>query len=204
MKFSSLSTSRFRAAIKTLGLADKWLAELLNILEETGVANKTLVVMVGDNFHVPLVFAHPQLPPIEINFPVASMKTLPTILDILSESGSLNNQAKSAIQDLLPIKRWKARLAVLSHKHRRTWLALRSAAKPYCLIIPVIPDLEGRFSNVETDPHELQALQDFDLSNLMNMVLPKYGEDAVQWIKDASHVAKWWVEENWRRYEYVP
>jgi hypothetical protein len=34
--------------LNTLGVADKWLAELLNVLEETGVANETLVVMVGD------------------------------------------------------------------------------------------------------------------------------------------------------------
>ncbi|CAI7649230.1 unnamed protein product [Penicillium crustosum] len=223
--------------LNTLGVADKWLAELLNILEETGVANETLVVMVGDHgvslpensgvtpylnphtasFHVPLVFAHPQLPPIEINSRVASIQILPTILDILSESGSLNKQAKSAIQDLLPMYEGQSMIRpTFAEKDGKqdwqfsvmntggTWLALRSAAKPYRLIIPVIPDLEWRFSNVETDPHELEALQDFDLSNLMNMVLPKYGEDAVQWIKDASHVAKWWVGENWRRYEYVP
>lgn len=34
--------------LNALGVADKWLAELLNILEETGVANETLVMMVGD------------------------------------------------------------------------------------------------------------------------------------------------------------
>lgn len=34
--------------LNTLGVADKWLAELLTILEETGVANETLIVMVGD------------------------------------------------------------------------------------------------------------------------------------------------------------
>ncbi|CAG8120609.1 unnamed protein product [Penicillium nalgiovense] len=91
-----------------------------------------------------------------------------------------------------------------------TWLALRSATKPYRLIIPVIPvipvipNLEWRFSNVETDPHELEPLQDFGLKDLLDMVLPEYGEDAVQWVNDAAHVAKWWVKENWRRYEYVP
>ncbi|CAG7963794.1 unnamed protein product [Penicillium nalgiovense] len=85
-----------------------------------------------------------------------------------------------------------------------TWLALRSAAKPYRLIIPVIPSLEWRFSNVKTDPHELEPLQEFGLKNFLDMVLPEYGEDAVQWVNEAAHVAKWWVKENWRRYEYVP
>ncbi|CDM31346.1 hypothetical protein DTO013E5_8 [Penicillium roqueforti] len=223
--------------LNTLGVADKWLAELLDILEETGVANETLVVMVGDHgislpensgvtpydnphissFHVPLVFAHPQLPPIEIDSRVTSMQILPTILDILSESGSLDNQAKSAIQDLLPLYEGQSMIRpTIPEKDGKqdwqfsvmntggTWLALRSAAKPYRLVIPLIPDVEWRFSNVEIDPHELQALQDFNLLDLMNMVLPEHGEDAVQWINDAAHVAKWWVEENWRRYEYMP
>ncbi|KAF3019116.1 hypothetical protein E8E15_005123 [Penicillium rubens] len=230
-------TNKVNHYLNTLGVADKWLAELLNILEETGVANETLVVMVGDHgvslpensgvtpylnphassFHVPLVFAHPQLPPIEINSRVASIQILPTILDILSESGSLDKQSKSAIKDLLPLYEGQSMIRpTFAEKDGKqdwqfsvmntggTWLALRSAAKPYRLIIPVIPDLEWRFSNVETDPHELEALQDFDLENLMNMVLSEYGEDAVQWVKDAAHVAKWWVKENWHRYEYVP
>jgi hypothetical protein len=34
--------------LNTLGVADEWLALLLDILEETGVANETLVVMAGD------------------------------------------------------------------------------------------------------------------------------------------------------------
>jgi hypothetical protein len=42
--------------------------------------------------------------------------------------------------------------------------------------------------------HIHSGLQDFDLENLMNMVLSEYGEDAVQWVKDAAHVAKWWVK----------
>ncbi|KAJ6183905.1 hypothetical protein N7519_005206 [Penicillium mononematosum] len=230
-------TNKVNHYLNTLAVADKWLAELLDILEETGVANETLVVMVGDHgvslpensgvtpylnphsssFHVPLVFAHPQLPPIEINSRVASIQILPTILDILSESGSLDKQSESAIKDLLPMYEGQSMIRpTFAEKDGKqdwqfsvmntggTWLALRSAAKPYRLIIPVIPDLEWRFSNVETDPQELEALQDFDLENLMNMVLAEYGEDAVQWVKDAAHVAKWWVKENWRRYEYVP
>lgn len=34
--------------LNTLGVADKWLAQLLDVLEETGAANETLVVMAGD------------------------------------------------------------------------------------------------------------------------------------------------------------
>ncbi|CAG7922239.1 unnamed protein product [Penicillium olsonii] len=223
--------------LNTLGVADKWLAQLLDILEETGAADETLVVMAGDHgislpensgvtpydnphvasFHVPIVFAHPQIPPIEIDSRVTSRQILPTILDLLSESGSLDKKSKAAISDLLPLYEGQSMIrSTVPEKDGKqdwqfsvmntggTWLALRSAAKPYRLIIPLISDVEWRFSNVDLDPHELKALQDFNLLNLMDLVLQEHDEDAVQWVNDAAHVAKWWVEENWRRYEYVP
>jgi hypothetical protein len=31
-----------------------------------------------------------------------------------------------------------------------------------------------------------------------------HGVEAVEWIRDAAHVAQWWVAENWRHYEFVP
>ena len=59
-----------------------------------------------------------------------------------------------------------------------TWLALRSADEPYRLIIPLVPDVEWRF---------------------LNEVRERHDEDAVKWIKEAAHVAQWWVAESWRR-----
>jgi hypothetical protein len=145
------------------------------------------------------------------------MQILPTILDLLSESGSLDAPSKNAITSLLPLYEGQSmiRPTIPSKDGRKdwqfsvmntggTWLALRSADKPYRLIIPLISDVEWRFSNVDLDPHELKALQDFNLLNLMDLVRTNHDEDAVSWVNDAAHVAKWWVEENWRRYEYVP
>jgi hypothetical protein len=85
-----------------------------------------------------------------------------------------------------------------------TWLALRSASKPYRLVIPLVQDVEWRFTDVEIDPHELHTLQSFSLIPLLEDVAGVHGEDAVEWIKEAAHVTQWWVSENWRRYEYVP
>jgi hypothetical protein len=145
------------------------------------------------------------------------MQILPTILDLLTESGSLDAPSKKAITDLLPLYEGQSmiRPTIPSKDGRRdwqfsvmntggTWLALRSADTPYRLIIPLIPDVEWRFSNVELDPHELKALQDFNLLNLLKLVGAHHDADAVAWVNDAAHVTKWWVEENWRRYEYVP
>ncbi|CRL28206.1 unnamed protein product [Penicillium camemberti] len=56
-----------------LSVADKWLAELLNILENTGVANETLVVIWGIMvFHSPRTAAWPH-----ISTPVPPASTSP-------------------------------------------------------------------------------------------------------------------------------
>ncbi|KAJ5690745.1 hypothetical protein N7462_005137 [Penicillium macrosclerotiorum] len=223
--------------LNTIGVADRWLGEVMEVLEETGVADETLVVMVGDhgisliedggvtpydnphisNFHVPLVFSHPHLPPINIDGRVTSMQILPTILDLLVESGSLDQQATTAIKDLLPLYEGQSMIRdLVPEKDGKldwqytvmntgaTWLALRSAPKPYRLIVPLVPDVEWRFSNVDIDPLELHTLQSFSLPPLLEAVGNEHGEEAVNWIIEAAHVTKWWVTENWRRYEFEP
>lgn len=223
--------------LNTIGVADKWLGEILEVLEEARVADETLLVMVGDhgislienggnspydnphvaNFHVPLVFSHPKLPAIDIDGRVSSLQILPTILDLLVESSSLDKKSARAIQVLLPLYEGQSMIRdLVPEKDGRldweftvmntgaTWLALRSAPKPYRLIIPLVPDVEWRFSNVDLDPQEQHTLQSFNLLPLLEQVAEKHGDDAVQWIKDAAHVAQWWVSENWSRYEYTP
>jgi hypothetical protein len=93
--------------MNTIGYSDRWLGKILQILEDSAVANQTLVVLVGDHgipipegsvstygnsntagIHVPLVFSHPQLPHVNIDDAVTSLQILPTILDLLIESGS--------------------------------------------------------------------------------------------------------------------
>ncbi|RPA87628.1 alkaline phosphatase-like protein [Ascobolus immersus RN42] len=91
--------------------ADNWLKEIRHMLESSGIADETLVVMVGDhgfsfaddsnakttyanphinNFRVPLVFRHPKLPRLQISAKTTSISILPTILDLLISSNSLS------------------------------------------------------------------------------------------------------------------
>ncbi|KAH8681928.1 sulfatase domain protein [Xylariales sp. PMI_506] len=106
--------------VRTVGYVDGWLQQILDLLEEQGVANETLIAFVGDHglalaeqnagtcyennniasFHVPLVLSHPGLPPMTINEPVSSMQILPTIMDILRESDSLSDSQSQAASDL--------------------------------------------------------------------------------------------------------
>jgi hypothetical protein len=53
------------------------------------------------SFHVPLLFAHPNLPRIEITDPVISSQILPTILDLLIESSSLEQNSTHAVREIL-------------------------------------------------------------------------------------------------------
>lgn len=168
-------------------------------------------------FHVPLVFSHPKLPPIKIDNRVTSLQILPTILDLLVESGSLDKTATRAITDLLPLYEGQSmiREPVIEKDGLQdwqftvmntgaTWLALRSAAKPYRIIVPLVPEVEWRFSDISSDPYELHTLQSFNLLPLLGQIEKAHGAEAVQWTKDAAHVAQWWVSQNWQRYEYVP
>jgi arylsulfatase A-like enzyme len=75
------------------------------------------------NFHVPLVFAHPKLPPINIDSRVTSMQIVPTIMDLLKESGSLGQDQAKAIQDILPLYEGQSmiRETIASQGNKRDW-----------------------------------------------------------------------------------
>ena len=145
------------------------------------------------------------------------MQILPTILDLLVESSSLTKEATDAIKELLPLYEGQSMIRELVPEKDgkldwqftvmntgATWLALRSAPKPYRLVVPLVPDVPWRFSDVDADPHELRTLQSFNLLPLLERVQQVHGDEAVEWINLAAHVAQWWVTENWRRYEFVP
>ncbi|KAF7165035.1 hypothetical protein CNMCM5623_009387 [Aspergillus felis] len=224
--------------LNTIGFIDNWLAEIMDILQEKGVADETLLVMAGDHglslpndggvtpydnphigsFQVPIVFAHPKLPPVEITSPVISDQIVPTILDLLIETSSLQEKATRAAKDMLSIYEGQSMIRpLIPEKDGKqdwqftvmntggSWLAVRSAAKPaYRLVIPLIDDLEWRFTDLEKDPNELHPIKNFDLADLARKLQTQYGSEVTDWVRDAAHVASWWVGENWRRYRYHP
>ncbi|KAG5955972.1 hypothetical protein E4U57_002979 [Claviceps arundinis] len=226
--------------VNTVGFVDRWLGRILDILDEQGVADETLVVMVGDhglsvvetgsvtpyyqpnigNFHVPLVVSHPKLPVIDIDSPTNSISILPTILDLLIETGSLGPSNRKAAQDLVRNYEGQSLLRPLykasMHTGQADWqftimntgraqVATRSARDPkWRLIVPVIKDTEWRFSNVEEDPHEMAPILSFDFGAFLKMVEGKYGKEAAKWTEEASFITRWWVDENAKRWRYEP
>lgn len=167
-----------------------------------------------------MVFSHPQLPQVEVDSPVLSNQILPTVLDLLIESSSLSKKATQAVKELLPLYEGQSMIRPIIKETEEkedwqftvmntggTWLALRSAAKPYRLVIPLIDDMEWRFTDLERDPNESEPILEFDPRSLARAIRRHYGDEhepVVQWITDAAHVAAWWVKDNWRRYKYIP
>lgn len=142
---------------------------------------------------------------------------MPTILDLLKESGSLDKQSTRAVSDLLPMYEGQSIIRPIISKQNDTayWqftvmntggsmIAMRSADKPYRLIVPLVSEVEWRFTDVKKDPQEESPIKSFSLSPLVSAVDDKHGEEAVEWIHDAARAAQWWVTDNWRRYEFDP
>ncbi|KAL3496184.1 alkaline-phosphatase-like protein [Aspergillus germanicus] len=196
--------------LNTIGFGDRWIRQILDILEEKGVANETLLVMAGDHglslpndggitpynnphigsFHVPIVLAHPHLPAVEVKDPVISMQIVPTILDLLIESSSLGPNTTKAARDIRGIYEGQSLIRPLYQEANGmedwqfsvmntggSWLAVRSAAKPaWRIVIPLIDDVEWRFSDIEKDPQEKDAITSFSFYDLTDALWHRYGE----------------------------
>ncbi|KAG6253499.1 hypothetical protein E4U23_007665 [Claviceps purpurea] len=225
--------------LNTIGFEDKWLGKVLAVLDDQGVANETLVVMVGDhglsmpendlntayynpnvgNLHVPLVLSHPKLPVLHVDDAVTSLSILPTLLDLLIETGSLapphvslakslmanNYEGQSLIRNLLKTSpttgqgHWQ--FTVINPG--RSMISIRDARQPHLhLVVPVVDNSEWSFVNLELDPEEKAPLQAFDFRAFMLKVEGAHGVEIAKWAEEGAFIARWWVEENGKRWHY--
>ncbi|KAJ5145029.1 hypothetical protein N7448_002421 [Penicillium atrosanguineum] len=222
--------------LNTVRYVDGWLGDILKVLDDTGIANETLVVLVGDhgqafnedspvsgtyenghisNFRIPLVFRHPLLPKIQITANATSMSIVPTILDLLVQTGSLDDKDSTAALDLLNEYEGQSliRPYQATHNGRQAWnfgiinaggtmLSVGSAAVPYRLILPLAEDFEFVFSNLDSDPDELYPIRGWSAEELIPRVRSRHGEQAAQWVNEAEKVGRWWVAERKRLWNF--
>lgn len=221
----------------SIGYVDGWLGKFLNILEDEDVAKETLVVLVGDhglsipetgsvtpygqpnwgNFHVPLVLSHPDLPPIDIDGAVNSIQVLPSILDILIESGSMSKEEGKAARELAKNYEGQSLIRPLRNESMNgegNWqftvtnpggaqISVRDARhQEWRIVIPAVADTEWRFTNPVEDMLEKDPIYDFGMPGLRKKVEEKYGKEAGEWVEEAAFVTSWWVDENRRRWRY--
>ncbi|KAL4944376.1 hypothetical protein BDV06DRAFT_233381 [Aspergillus oleicola] len=197
--------------LNTIGFGDRWIKEIIGILEEKGVRNETLLVMAGDhglslpndggitpysnphvgNFHVPIVLAHPQLPAIDIKDPVTSLQIVPTILDLLVESSSLGPNSTQAAKDIRSLYEGQSLIRPLYQEANGmenwqfsvmnpggTWLAVRSGARPnWRIVVPLVDDVEWRFTDLSKDPQEKKPITSFSFYDLTDALWHAYGDD---------------------------
>ncbi|OPB40031.1 sulfatase [Trichoderma guizhouense] len=226
--------------LNAIGFVDGWLQKILDVLDEEGVADETLVIFVGDhglsvpendgitpyynanigNFHVPLVFSHPQLPAIDIDDAVVSYQILPTILDMLLETGSLSPSQTGIAKDMIDNYEGQSMLRELINYNEKThqpnWqftvmnpgratVAVRDSLEPHWrLTVPIIENTEWRFTDLDTEPHEEKHLVAFEFAEFLSKIEQERSPEAAQWAEQAAFVARWWVEENSLRWHYTP
>ncbi|KPM42774.1 hypothetical protein AK830_g3784 [Neonectria ditissima] len=225
--------------INTEGYDDKWIRKVLNVLDEQGVANETLVIFLGDhgvslpenNYaspyynpsigvdHVPLVISHPQLPAFDAHDAVHSSQVLPTILDILLETGSLKNEAsRQAVTDLIHNYEGQSLLRPLKvfnpHTGQGQWqftvtnpgramLTVRDARYPERhLVVPVIENVEWRLSNLTSDPQEHHSIQSLDFVSFLQSVEERCGRELAEWVEEGAFITRWFVKENSKRWRF--
>lgn len=215
---------------------DKWVGKILGMLEEAGMANETLVVMVGDhglgfpddteirgtfggnhigNFRVPLVFRHPKLPSIQIEANATSLSFVPTVLDLLVNTDSINEKDADIATDL--VHQYEGQSLIRKYKthdgKRQAWnlgvmnpggqmLSLDSAHFPYRLVIPVGKEVQYRFTNNKNDPEESSPLESWSMSGLLSKVKSKEGEEAAKWMEEAEKIGLWWLKSNKGLWQY--
>ncbi|KAL7949101.1 alkaline phosphatase-like protein, partial [Trichoderma barbatum] len=226
--------------LNAVGFVDRWLQKILDVLDEEGVADETLVIFVGDhglsvpendgitpyynpnigNFHVPLVFSHPQLPAIDIDDAVISYQILPTILDLLLETGSLSESQTGIAKDMLDNyegqSMLRSQIDYNDKTHQPNWqftvmnpgratVAVRDSHEPHWrLTVPIIENTEWRFTDLDTDPHEEKPIVAFDFAGFLAKIEQEKSIEVAQWAEEAAFVARWWVEENSSRWHYNP
>ena len=128
--------------LNAVGYVDRWLSKILKILDSEGVADETLLILVGDHGlsiaergYNHAVIAIPTLrtttfrwlcriqsyQKIDINDAVTSLQILPTILDLLIETKSLSESETQAARDLLRNYEGQSLLRPLRKFSRRFW-----------------------------------------------------------------------------------
>ena len=220
--------------VNAVGYGDRWLGRIMELLEEEGVANQTLVILAGDHgmpvaeggvatynndeaasFAVPVVFSHPDLPPVSIEDPAVTIQILPTVLDLLIESGSLSKTAKEAATDLVRNYEGQSFLRPMRQISEKTkqgdWqisvtnpggstLALRDARHPqWRLTVPVVDGIDWHFIDSDSSGKGKFSLS-FD--SLRNRIEHDLGEEVANWVEEAAVVSRWWLDENQKRWRY--
>jgi arylsulfatase A-like enzyme len=167
------------------------------------------------NFRVPLLFHHPLLPRMHLKVDGSAVSILPTILDLLVNTDSLNAVDKEIALDLMNEYEGQSLIRPYrtSQNGREAWnmgiinaggsmLSVGSAAVPWRLNLPLNNDFEYRFTHLEKDPYELEPITGWTMGALAAEVHSRHGPEAFEWAQKAEKVGLWWVAERKKLWNY--
>jgi hypothetical protein len=167
------------------------------------------------NLRVPLVFHHPSLPRIQLAINATSLSIIPTILDLLIRTSSLNTQdldiasnlvyqyeGQSLIRPFIPKKHGRQQWNVGVLNAGGALLSVSSAAVPYRLVLPICKSGVYRFTDTDQDPNEISAVDENSISALAKKLKRRFGDEEAEWVVEAEKVGKWWAMEQRRRWGY--
>ncbi|KAG5946014.1 hypothetical protein E4U53_006655, partial [Claviceps sorghi] len=228
----------FNNYLNTVRFTDAWIGQIMQILDDQGISNETLVVFVGDhgiafkedtsktgtygnshvtNHRVPITFRHPMLPRVQHRPNATSLSIVPTILDLLVNTDSLNAKDTAVAADIVQdyegqslVRRYKP-----TYKGRRQWnfgvvnpggrmLAVTSSDTPWRLVLALNKESEYTFADLDSDPGERDRIEEWSIRSLASTVRKKHGEEAVGWLREAEKVGLWWAAERKRLWKYKP
>ncbi|PNS14425.1 hypothetical protein CAC42_3711 [Sphaceloma murrayae] len=225
--------------LNAIGYVDSWLGRILSILEAQSALDDTLLVIQGDHgfgfpkrglitpygvadygfFKIPLIFSHPNLPTIEVSDPTNSLQVMPTILDLLIETNSLQGTDRAAAQDLRDNFEAQSMLRPQRQEHpvtgRGQWhfaiinpggssLTVRDARRPeWHMVVPLKDDATWQLADLERDPLGLAPTKGLEFDSFVQKVKKSFGPEIGSWVEEAAEVAGWWIVENKKRWRYV-
>ena len=150
-----------------------------------------------------------------LNVNGSAVSILPTILDLLVNTKSLNADDTEITLDL--INEYEGQSLIrpyrTSHNGREAWnmgiinaggsmLSVGSAAVPWRLNLPLNNDFEYRFTHLDKDPYELEPITGWTMSSLAAEVHSRHGPEAFDWVQKAEKVGLWWVMERKKLWNY--
>jgi hypothetical protein len=145
-----------------------------------------------------------------------NLSILPTILDLLVQTGSLTpRNAETALQ-FMPQYQGQSLtrdFVSLTDDGRQPWtfglinpggsmIVISSAATPFRLLMPLCSSTKFRFTDIESDPLESHGIEEWTLESLTAKVQQEVGGKAARWVAQAERLGKWWFWEQKKRWGY--
>lgn len=221
--------------LNTIKYQDDWISEVFQMLHEVGTLNETLVILAGDhglafnsldksqsavnnghisNFAIPMLFVHPDLPRLQLKASTTPLSILPTVLDLLLQTDSVQDSAAEIARTLLPKYEGSSLIRHLDYSVLTangatakaffqpfhfsainpggSLLAISDASSTFRLIFPLCSSMPLRFTDIATDPTEADPSIAWTMDELVSIIKVKHGVKAKEWAELAQELGRWW------------